>query len=189
MDRLRARPGRHGHREDRRVGGRHRPRPVDEVGTEGSLAQLTDPSGAEFALWQPGTTIGVERACEEDSLMWVELNTREPEVAKRFYGEVFGWKTKAFDASDGSYDMWTLNPEQEMAEFGGVMRSVEGFPIQDECWVPYFMVADCDATVERAVAAGGQVVMPPSDAPPGRLASLTDPFGARFNLIKPAPMA
>mgnify|MGYP001121160742 CR=1 FL=1 len=55
-------------------------------------------------------------------------------------------------------------------------------------WVPDSMVAANDATVDRAVAAGGSVLMPATDAPPGRLAALTDQFGAHFNLLKPAPM-
>jgi predicted enzyme related to lactoylglutathione lyase len=92
--------------------------------------------------------------------------------------------------AEGTYDMWTMDPAdtESMASFGGIMQIAEGMPIQDEKWVPYFMVADADATVDRTVAAGGMVLMPAADAPPGRLAALTDQFGARFNLLKPAPM-
>src|SRR5260221_2161781 len=35
--------------------------PFMPVGPQGGFAQLTDPAGAEVALWQPGTTIGGER--------------------------------------------------------------------------------------------------------------------------------
>lgn len=162
--------------------------PLMSVGEEGSLAQLTDPSGAEFALWQPGTFSGLEMACEDDSLLWIELYTRDPDAAKRFYGELFGWQTDSFAMPEGSYDMWTTNPGENTASFGGMMQITEQLPFQDEKWVPYFMVADADATVARAVEAGGSVLMPATDGPPGRLAALTDQFGARFNLLKPVPM-
>jgi predicted enzyme related to lactoylglutathione lyase len=163
--------------------------PYMEVPEEGGFAQLTDPSGAEFALWQPGRTIGFELCCENDSLLWVELYTRDPQAAKDFYGTVFGWQTVPYTMPEGSYDMWTTDASDESgrAAFGGIMQIAEGLPIQDEKWVPYFMVADTDATVARTVDAGGTVLIPATDAPPGRLAALTDQFGARFNLLKPDP--
>jgi predicted enzyme related to lactoylglutathione lyase len=161
--------------------------PYEQVGEEGGMAHLTDPTGAEFALWQPGTFTGLEAACQEDSLLWVELYTHDPEAAKRFYGEVFGWQTEAYTMPEGNYDMWTTNPGQGTDAFGGMMRITEDLPFQEEKWVPYFMVADTDATVNRAAEAGGSVLMPAVDAPPGRLAALADQFGARFNLLKPAP--
>ena len=166
--------------------------PYMEIPEEGGFAQLTDPSGAEFALWQPGKTIGFERCCEDDSMLWAELYTRDPQAAKDFYRTLFGWETAAYampEDQEGSYDMWTTDASDGsgMAAFGGIMQISEGLPIQDETWVPSFMVADTDATVARALDAGGTVVMPASDAPPGRLAGLADQFGARFNLLKPAP--
>ena len=48
------------------------------------------------------------------------------------------------------------------------------------CW---FHVADLDATFERAVAAGGEVIDPPSMKPHGyRLATVLDPDGNRVGL-------
>lgn len=162
--------------------------PPMEVGKEGKLAQLSDSTGAQFALWQPGTFTGFDRACEDDSLLWVELYTSDPAAAKRFYGELFGWKTQAFALPEGSYDMFTTNPDVNTDSFGGMMPLSEQMPLRRDMWIPYFMVADTDATVARAVEAGGRVLMPPTDAPPGRLAALTDQHGAHFNLLKPAPM-
>ncbi|MBR7836905.1 VOC family protein [Actinospica durhamensis] len=162
--------------------------PAMKVGSEGSLAQLTDATGAKFALWQPGEFTGFGRACEDDSLLWIELYTRDTAAAKRFYGEVFGWQTEAYSMPEGAYDMWTTNPGVGTDAFGGMMQISPDMPIQTELWVPYFMVADTDATIARALEAGGEVLMPAVDAPPGRLAALTDQFGAHFNLLKPAPM-
>lgn len=162
--------------------------PAMSVGGAGSLAQLTDPTGAEFALWQPGDFAGVGRACEDDSLLWIELYTRDPAGAKRFYGELFGWQTDPFSMPEGTYDMWTTNPGVGTEAFGGMMQLNDDIPVPGDMWIPYFMVADTDATVARIAEAGGKVLMPATDTPPGRLAVVTDPFGAHFNLLKPAPM-
>jgi predicted enzyme related to lactoylglutathione lyase len=162
--------------------------PFMEIGPVGGFAQLTDPVGAEFSLWQPGGMIGFDRCCEDDSLLWVELWTRDPAAARDFYPALFGWQVQAFPMPEGSYDLWTTDPDDQFASFGGIMAVQDGMPYQDEKWIPYFMVADPDATVARAVDAGGKVVMPPEDTPPGRIAALTDQFGARFSIIKPAPM-
>jgi predicted enzyme related to lactoylglutathione lyase len=84
--------------------------------------------------------------------------------------------------------MWTTQPGDPLAAFGGIMTITDQVPIQDEKWIPYFMVADADATVERVANSGGAVLIPAADAPPGRLAALADQFGARFNILQPAPM-
>jgi uncharacterized protein len=55
--------------------------------------------------------------------------------------------------------------------------------------VVYFAVTDCDAAAARATELGGQVTVPPTDAPPGRLAMLTDPQGASFTIITLAAAA
>jgi uncharacterized protein len=166
--------------------------PVMEVPEAGTFAQLTDPSGAEFALWQSGAVTGFQTCCVEDTMLWAELWTRDPAAAKAFYPALFGWSVEPYmegAPEGGGYDMWTTQPGDPPSAFGGIMTITDQVPIQDEKWIPYFMVADADATVERVTAAGGTVLIPAADAPPGRLAALADQFGARFNILQPAPMA
>jgi len=55
-------------------------------------------------------------------------------------------------------------------------------------WKIYFAVDDCDAAVAKATELGGQVDSPPMDTPAGRMASLRDPHGAAFAVIKTQPM-
>ena len=165
--------------------------PVTPVPGNGAFVQLTDPSGAEFALWQPGDVTGFQTCCVEDTMLWAELWTRDPAAAKSFYPALFGWKVQPYlegAPEGGGYDMWTTQAGDPQAAFGGIMTITDQVPIQDEKWIPYFMVADADATVERVTGAGGAVLIPAADAPPGRLAALADQFGARFNILQPAPM-
>ena len=50
-----------------------------------------------------------------------------------------------------------------------------------------FAVDDADATAEQAAELGGQVVVPPFDAPWVRMTVITDPQGATFIASKFVP--
>jgi hypothetical protein len=54
-------------------------------------------------------------------------------------------------------------------------------------WSAIFAVADADATAAKATDLGGQVVVPPFDAPWVRMTVLADPQGATFIASKFAP--
>ena len=57
-------------------------------------------------------------------------------------------------------------------------------------WLPYFEVTDCDATLAKAVSAGGTIRVPATDVPEvGRFAQVVDPQGAAFGVITPPPSA
>lgn len=75
--------------------------------------------------------------------------------------------------------------------FGGVVDKADD-PAEAQAsayWLPYFEVTDTDATVAKAEELGGAVRMPATDLPDvGRIAKLTDPYGARFAVIKSAPV-
>jgi predicted enzyme related to lactoylglutathione lyase len=55
-------------------------------------------------------------------------------------------------------------------------------------WMPYFNVADCDATVDKAKSLGAQVFMGPETMDmAGRISVMADPQGAAFGVIQPVP--
>ncbi|MEK8169816.1 hypothetical protein NKH77_08385 [Streptomyces sp. M19] len=70
--------------------GRVRAAPMD-VFTAGRLAMFTDPTGADFAVWQPGDVSGLEVVMEPNSLCWTELYTTDATAARDFYRSVFAW--------------------------------------------------------------------------------------------------
>ncbi|MGX2993716.1 VOC family protein [Streptomyces sp. JNUCC 64] len=171
-------------------GGTVRAEPMDVMG-EGWLAQFTDPQGAEFASWQPARTAGLEAASEENSLVWVELHVPDPVAAIGFYAGVFGWRSAEMPAPGMTYRVLSIGEgDQEDGSFGGVAPQGDGAGDGSEVprWVPYFHVADVDATVGRAEGGGGTVVMPAANVPDvGRIAWAADPAGAVFALLKPDP--
>ncbi|WP_433273925.1 VOC family protein [Actinosynnema sp. CS-041913] len=164
----------------REAGGAVRLEPFD-VFTNGRMAQLTDPGGAEFAVWQPGDTAGLDLVTEPGSLGWVELQSPDPAAAREFYHKVFGWTATPMPMSGGEYVVFTLAGGGEDTAFAGVAELQDGHTAH---WLPYFEVTDTDAAVAGSGGLGGSVVMPAADFEGvGRMAWLADPFEARFAVI------
>ncbi|MER6915366.1 VOC family protein [Streptomyces sp. NPDC000594] len=168
------------------AGGRVRVAPTD-VMEAGRLAAFTDAQGAEFAVWQPAGTSGLETAGEPHTLWWVELSTTDRLVAYAFYQEVFGWRKQDMEIPGMTYTVVSAaEGDLEDASFGGIAEEGDDRP----GWFPYFDTADVDALVSLAQENGGSVLMPAADVPEvGRIAWLADPHGAAFAVIKPIPPA
>ncbi|MDN0198618.1 VOC family protein [Streptomyces sp. S.PNR 29] len=164
-----------------------RMQPMD-VMDQGRMAILADQAGVSFGIWQPGRTKGLDVVQEPGSLCWVELYTADEAAAAAFYRAALGLETFAVTFPGGTYT--TVNPagEGEDAMFGGIVPLADD-PAEDEAyWLPYFEVSDTDAVVAKAQELGGTVRMPATDLEGvGRMAKLTDPYGARFAVIKSAP--
>ncbi|MGW2869551.1 VOC family protein [Kitasatospora sp. NPDC001225] len=162
--------------------------PPSDVMQEGRFAALTDPQGADFAVWQAGSTKGLDAVSEEGALVWAELHTSAPDVAFAFYEKLFGWRVENFEPSPGmSYRVVsTAEGDQQATSFGGIAPTMA--PAQPSAWTPYFATADVDARVAKATAAGGSVLMGPENVKNvGRIAWVADPNGAPFALIKGDP--
>lgn len=168
------------------AGGTVRVQPFD-VMTAGRMACLTDPGGAEFNIWQPGGTRGLDQVNARHTLFWVELHTADPATAHDFYHSLFGWRAQRMEAPGMTYRVIsTADGEQQETAFGGIAPTMGGdTPTR---WVPYFLVEDPDAAAAIAAQHGGSVLMPAADVPDvGRIAWLADPFGAPFAIMKPNP--
>jgi uncharacterized protein len=177
-----------------------------DVMDAGRMAVCTDPEGAAFCVWQAKEQRGAKIVNEHGSLNFNDLNTRDPEGAKSFYGSVFGWQTLELE---GGFQAWTLpgygdylerdNPDlrKQMAEadapkgFEDVVASL--VPIADDQphvpphWGVTFAVDDADTIANKATELGGKVVVPPLDAPWVRMTIIADPQGATFTASKFMP--
>jgi uncharacterized protein len=148
----------------------------------GRMAIFADPGGAVFGVWQPGTFSGAGLVNEPGALSWNELNTRDPEAAKAFYGAVFGWDFEDNEMGEmGTYTSLKLGE----APVGGLLdMGARGVPEEVPAhWQVYFAVEDADATVEEAKRRGGSAMFGPMDIEAGRFAILADPWGATFAAI------
>ena len=57
----------------------------------------TDPAGAAFGVWEPGTNRGAGSVNVPGAWNFSELNTGDAAAATRFYAAVFGWETSEVD--------------------------------------------------------------------------------------------
>ncbi|MEV5343147.1 VOC family protein [Streptomyces sp. NPDC052676] len=165
------------------------PRDLDEWGR---MAQYSDPLGGQFAVWQPGTSKGVELVDQPGSLSWTELYTSDAAAAKEFYGGILGWRFSDMElpGGGGTYSLITPEGLPDERMHGGVMQlPQEALALANgrPYWHPVFHVEDCDAAVARVRENGGSVQMGPEDAEGvGRLAVCLDPSNADFVVLTPA---
>jgi uncharacterized protein len=173
------------------AGGTVRFPPMD-VFDQGRLAGYTDPTGAQFAVWQPAKNKGLDRV-GDGALCWTELYTPDAAKAKAFYEKIFGWDTEGMPLPDngGTYHVVSRSGGGQEGSHGGIMQLAPNLlPDGTAYWQPYFAVADCDAVVGRGTERGATVLMPPTDMQGvGRIALLRDPERAFFAVLSPEPPA
>ncbi|HKG51947.1 MAG TPA: VOC family protein [Actinomycetales bacterium] len=128
-----------------------------------------------------------------------EIHASDPAASRAFYETVFGWRLDQW--GDVPYWMVTTGdgnpmvgqPHSTPGIDGGLMPRQgnppsEGQPVNS--FVVTVDVPDCDAYVERVVAAGGSVALPAQDmAEVGRVAYVKDPDGNLFGLFQAEPAA
>ena len=144
----------------------------------GRFAVIVDPQGAMIAPF----AAAYEAPPPQGTFVWEELHTTDPEAAKQFYGEVFGWQAGDMDMGDlGSYGMLGLSEEESVA---GIFRKPDDQP-GPAAWVTYIATADVDASTAKAIDLGAtQILAPMTIKGVGRWSILVDPTGATFGLYE-----
>jgi uncharacterized protein len=190
-------------RAAREAGGRVLAEPF-EVGRAGQAAELADPAGTVFRVWEARAHRGAGVVNAPGSWNWSDLNTPDPDGAEAFYGALFGWELLKGALGEGiDFTMWRLpGYADKLAERDPELRRrhaeagvPEGFsdaiawliPAAEARWAVTFAVDDADATAEACARLGGEVVTPPMDAGPARMAVLRDPGGAEFTVSRYQP--
>lgn len=152
------------------------------VGDAGLAAQVSDPEGARFALWQAKNRLGSRRQGEANTLCWVELACQYPRREEAFYRKIFPWTTLPSQVPNVEYMEWQVAGQS----MGGMITMTPEWGDVRAHWMPYFMVTDCDTFANKAHCLGAKICIPPTDIPPvGRFAVITDPQGATFAMITP----
>ena len=136
-------------------------------------------------------------AASEDSganphgaFIWYELITPDPDAAKRFYEQVItGWTIDQTGETFPNDIEYRMIRRADGKEEGGVLRLT---PTMSDhggrpAWLGYVAVDDVDAAIAKVVADGGTETMPATDmAGVGRIAMVSDPWGAPLYLMTPA---
>jgi hypothetical protein len=157
--------------------------PPFDVMEVGRMSAFMDPTGAVAFLWQAKTQIGADLVNVPGALCWNELATRDPDAAERFYSQLFGWEFERAGTPEGP-PYWMIKND---GRSNGGMRLIgdelpPGVPAH---WLVYFAVADVEASADKAVQAGGQLMLPKTTAGDfGSFAVVTDVAGAAFALFE-----
>jgi len=155
--------------------------PMD-VTQNGRFAMVADPGGAAIGIWQPREVHGFEIRGEPGAASWFELHTRAYDDSVGFYRDAFGWD--AHTASDSDELRYTTHGEGENM-LAGIMDASGYLPEDAPArWSVYFEVEDADATAALAIERGGSMLSEPFDMSGiGRIAGVTDPWGASFSVV------
>jgi len=160
--------------------------PVFDVPGHGRAGAFSDPTGALCGIWQARGHQGSGRFDEPGTMVWHELQTRDPGAAGAFYSSVFGWAQETMPMPGAPYYLFKDGEHQR----GGMMAITPEMGEAPSHWEVYFQVEDADAIAAKAATAGGSVVVPAVDVPGvGRFAVLRSADGAYFSILQPAPMA
>ncbi|MFZ1992581.1 MAG: VOC family protein [Solirubrobacteraceae bacterium] len=160
-----------------------------DVPPAGRMAVIADPAGAVLGVWEAGQRVGAARVNEPSAWAMSLLTTPDPDGARTFYGELFGWEAEEFGPS-----IWLFRrpgyvggePEQPVPrDVVAAMTAADpsglagGMP---PAWSVDFWIADADAAAGAASGLGGSVVAEPFQDANFRRAVLAAPDGATFSV-------
>ena len=121
--------------------------------------------------------MGERTSYEPGTFCWTDLATTDPEGAKAFYGDLFGWEADNSPAGERAYTILRLGGKDVCALYDlEAERRALGVPSH---WLSYVSVESADATARRAEDLGGATFGGAFDVGPmGRMALVQDPDGA-----------
>ena len=117
--------------------------------------------------------------------IWYELLTSNVHKAAEFYGAVVGWTVQDSGQEGMDYKMWLAGG----VPVGGLMEITPDMALggMEDGWFGYVDVEDVDAGIAQIVAGGGHSHMVQDVPGVGRMSMVSDPQGAAFYVMKPAP--
>jgi uncharacterized protein len=113
--------------------------------------------------------------------VWIDLFSSDPDKSRAFYGELLGWTSTEPNPDFGGYSSF-MKGDSLVA---GVMKN-DGTAGVPDTWNVYLAVEDAEATVARATAQGGGVIVPAMVLEDlGSMAVITDAGGAAIGMWQP----
>ena len=116
-----------------------------------------------------------------NAFVHIELQTRDVDKSKKFYGSMFNWKMEEIPGMD-----YTIVKVGE-GTGGGMMKNP--MPGDPDNWLPYVLVDDVSASTKKAATLGATIARDVTEVPDmGWFSVITDPTGATFGLWQPKTM-
>jgi len=128
----------------------------------------------------------VQRRNLMSAFVHMELSTSDPEAAKRFYKDLFGWKLTDQHMADGS--VYTMLDTRSGPPGGGIMKTM--MPDQPTAWMGYVGVKSAKKAMEKAKTLGATPIVEYKEIPDyGAFGIFVDPTGAILAVWEPAAKA
>jgi hypothetical protein len=149
------------------------------VAGRGTHAVFRDPEGAVFGVLVAAEGDPSDTPVVAGHVFWLDLFARNPASAAEFYAGLAGYEVVAGQVAAGR--------ERRALAAGGYARAgVVALPkgATNPGWLPYVLVDDVDAALDRARQAGGRVVLAPRpDLLDGNVAIIADPAGGVVGVV------
>lgn len=110
------------------------------------------------------------------TMAWLDLSVGDAANVKSFYQDVIGWKTE--NISMGDYDDYAMLEPNNNEAVAGVCHAQGVNKDLPPAWLPYFLVADIDASIAAVQAKGGELVTKIKSMGSDKYAVIKDPAGA-----------
>ena len=117
------------------------------------------------------------KCARANSVVHLELHTRDLPGAVAFYAQLLGWRPERIRSGSGSY--LSLGVGDRVG--GGIVEDGAERPL----WVPYVAVADVGSATERAEQLGSQIQLGPREGPHGWRSVISAPDGGELALWQP----
>lgn len=153
------------------------------VFTRGDDGYYTDPAGIAFAVSAARDRSALQPG--EGRPSWFELMTTAAHDVDRFYTAVLGHTVIAPPDADPATSPFALLTVAGRTVAGRLHLPPELAPVLAGRWMVYFAQSAVDEAAVRCGQLGGSVLVPPRDAPTGRLTALRDPAGSVFTVLRP----
>ena len=127
----------------------------------------------------PAPVAAADPPVEPGSFVWHDLLTKDVAGARRFYGELLGWRFEDTKRGDRPY----VVARSGATAVAGIV-DVSDIADAGTQWLSFMAVANVDAAVALFQSGGGKVLVQPRDLPLARAAVVADPQGAPLGLAQ-----
>jgi predicted enzyme related to lactoylglutathione lyase len=148
----------------------------------GREAVFADPQGAVFAVLASSSGDPPDVLAAPGEWIWSSLITRDPDTDAAFYQKLFDYEVFELPAGEGHQHLLLASDNYARASVNTLPANR---PNAHPHWLNYVRVEDTVKMTARVVALGGRVVVEPRiDRHGGKVAVVSDPFGAHFGLLE-----
>jgi predicted enzyme related to lactoylglutathione lyase len=149
------------------------------IAGRGVHALLRDPDGGLVGVLRTQSGDPPDVPVQDGDFFWADLFAADPARAAQFYSGLAGYEVSPRQGASGRTRL--VLQSQGYARAGIVRRPAE---LKESGWLPYVLVNDVPATLQKATTAGGRVLVAPTpDLLDGNVAVIADPLGGVLGVV------